>query len=127
MLKNKVIIITGAAGGIGSATTYLAAQKGAIPVLTDIKKEELKKIAENLGKIAENEVMYIEHDVTSLESWDSLIDAVQKKYSQIDILVNNAGVVQPGAAEEIPHEKYTNKFQLIFSEQYMDVEPLCVL
>ena len=105
MLKNKVIIITGAAGGIGSALANLVTQKGAILVLTDISKEKIEKIAKNLGKITEKEVMYIEHDVTSLESWDSLIDAVQKKYSQIDILVNNAGVVQPGAAEEILHEK----------------------
>ncbi len=114
MLKDKVIIITGAAGGIGSATAHLFAKHGAILILTDIHKEGL----EDLGALLKDsgvETMLIEHDVADPESWQSLMEKVRQKYSRVDILINNAGVVQPGAAEKISLDEVQNQLSVNLS------------
>ena len=100
MLKERVTIITGAAGGIGSAAAHLFAQHGAILVLTDIRNKELQELTETIKKSGA-EVLAVEHDIREPESWKSLVEKVRKKYGRIDILINNAGVIQPGAAEKI--------------------------
>lgn len=100
MLKEKVIIITGAAGGIGSATAHLFAQRGAILILTDIHREKLKELGEAL-KDSGTKTMTVEHDVSDSESWESLVERVRQEFGKIDVLINNAGVIQPGPAEEI--------------------------
>lgn len=104
MFKEKVIVITGAAGGIGSATASLFARKGATLVLTDIRVnalEEQKKEFEEINA----EPLIVQHDVTDPQSWNSLLDRVKQKYGRIDILINNAGIVEPGLADELPFEK----------------------
>jgi 3-oxoacyl-[acyl-carrier protein] reductase len=114
MLKDKVAIITGAAGGIGSATAHLFARHGAVLVLTDIHKEGL----ENLGALLKDsgaETMLIEHDVADAESWQSLMGKIRKKYGRVDILINNAGVVQPGAAEKITLDEVQNQLSVNLS------------
>ena len=114
MLKDKVVIITGAAGGIGSATAHLFAKHGAILVLTDINKEGL----EDLGALLKDsgaDTMLIEHDVADPESWQSIMEKVRQKYGKVDILINNAGVVQPGAAEKIPLEEVQNQLSVNLS------------
>jgi short-subunit dehydrogenase len=104
MLKNKVVVITGAAGGIGRKLAALLAGRGARLVLTDIRKDKLEEL-EKAIRAQGFEVRIVEHDVTRPESWDALVSKVLYSFGKIDILINNAGVVQPGAAWEISREK----------------------
>lgn len=104
MLKDKVIIITGAAGGIGSAAAHLLGRHGAALVITDIKKEGLEKLATSLRGFGVK-TMVVEHDVTDPGSWQSLLEKVKQEYGKIDVLINNAGLVQPGAAERVTLDK----------------------
>jgi len=104
MLKDKVVVITGAAGGIGRKLAALLASRGARLVLTDIRKEKLEEL-EKAIKAEGLEVRIVEHDVTRPESWDALVSKVLFAFGRIDILINNAGVVQPAAAWEISREK----------------------
>jgi len=118
MLKEKVIIITGAAGGIGSATARLFAERGAILVLIDIQREKLKELGEAL-KNSGTKAMTVEHDVTDSESWESLMEKVVKEFGKIDVLINNAGVIQPGPAEvikldEVKHQISVNLLGTIY-------------
>jgi len=118
MLKENVIVITGAAGGIGSATAHLFAQHGAILVLTDIQREKLKALGEAL-KSSGTKTMTIEHDVTDSESWESLVGKVVEEFGKIDVLINNAGVIQPGPADmieldEVKHQVSVNLLGTIY-------------
>jgi len=113
MLKEKITIITGAAGGIGSATARLFAQNGAVLVLTDIRNKELQELSKAM-KDSGIETMTIEHDIRDPESWKSLVEKVRKKYGRIDILVNNAGVIQPGATEEISLDEVHHQVSVNF-------------
>jgi 3-oxoacyl-[acyl-carrier protein] reductase len=104
MTKNKVIIITGAAGGIGSATAQLLAHQGNALVLADIRRERLEDLGKRLERL-HAKFMLVKHNVTDLESWESLMNIVKNEFGRIDVLINNAGVVQPGAAEKISTDK----------------------
>lgn len=114
MLKDKVAIITGAAGGIGSSAARLLAQQGAVLVLTDIRNKKLQELGETM-KDSGAEIMIVEHDIRDPESWKSLVEKVRKKYGRIDILINNAGVIRPGAAEKISLDEVQHQVSVNFS------------
>ncbi|MGD9345919.1 MAG: SDR family oxidoreductase [Candidatus Aminicenantes bacterium] len=103
-LEDKVVIITGAAGGIGRAVARLFAHHGAILVLTDIRENALHELRNSLVKSGAK-TYTAEHNVSDPKSWHSLMWRVVEIYGRVDILVNNAGVVQPGAAEVLPIHK----------------------
>jgi 3(or 17)beta-hydroxysteroid dehydrogenase len=87
-LKNKIALITGSARGIGQATAELFHKEGATVIISDIRDEEGKVIAEKLGEKAE----YMHLDVGDEKEWLILAEFIRIKYGRIDILVNNAGI-----------------------------------
>jgi short-subunit dehydrogenase len=99
-LKNKVAVITGAAGGIGWSVAHLFAYHGAILVLTDIREQAIAELRDSLNKY-NVKTLAVVHDVADPHSWCSLMRRVIKSYGRVDIMVNNAGVVQPGATEDL--------------------------
>ena len=103
-LEDKVVVITGAAGGIGRAVAHLFAHHGAILVLTDIRKIALKELRDCL-KRSGAKILTVRHDVADPGSWHSLMRRVLETFGRVDIMVNNAGVVQPGAAEALTIHK----------------------
>ncbi|MBO1517570.1 glucose 1-dehydrogenase [Psychrobacter celer] len=87
-LQDKVIIITGAAQGMGETHARLCLAEGAKVVLTDINAEKGEALAKELGDNA----LFVKHDVTDEEDWSKVANATQEKFGQIDVLVNNAGI-----------------------------------
>lgn len=90
-LKEKVAIITGAAGGIGAATAKLFAQEGAWVLATDIQEEKLNKWVSKASEKGLN-IKSFTHDVSDEQQWETLINKALGLYGHIDILVNNAGI-----------------------------------
>jgi NAD(P)-dependent dehydrogenase (short-subunit alcohol dehydrogenase family) len=90
-LKDKVAIITGAAGGIGKATAILFSKESARLVLADVNADGLKEVA---GRIAEagGTVIIKKTDVSSEDEAKALMALALESYPQIDILCNIAGV-----------------------------------
>ena len=87
-LQDKVIIITGAAQGMGETHARLCLEEGAKVVLTDINSKKGDALAKELGDNA----LFIKHDVTNEDDWAQVVKATQEKFGQIDVLVNNAGI-----------------------------------
>ncbi len=90
-LKGKTAIITGAAGGIGSAISLRFAQEGANIFICDLEQsagKELKKRISRQGVKA----IFFPMDVTLEADWKRLISEVEKINLTLDILVNNAGI-----------------------------------
>jgi NAD(P)-dependent dehydrogenase (short-subunit alcohol dehydrogenase family) len=90
-LSDKVAIITGAASGMGLAGAQLFAREGATVVMTDVSEESLQREAaaiRDAGGIATAIVL----DVTSPESWTTVVDQVVAEHGRVDVLVNNAGI-----------------------------------
>jgi len=90
-LKDKVAIITGAAGGIGKATAKLFAEEGAKVVLVDLKMEALEETAKELG-LKEDQYLLVAADVTKEEDVINFVKQTKEKFGRIDVLVNNAGI-----------------------------------
>jgi len=87
--KGKVAIVTGAARGIGEATAWAFAKRGAIAVIVDINSEGAKKIAADIQTKGLNAVAYTV-DVSDTQAVDDMVEDVFERYGRIDILVNNA-------------------------------------
>jgi cyclopentanol dehydrogenase len=85
-LQGAVALITGAAGGIGSATARRFSAEGADVVLTDIRAADCAAVADEVGGLA------LEHDVTSDASWAAVVAAALERFGRLTVLVNNAGV-----------------------------------
>ena len=96
-VKGKVALVTGARRGLGAAISAMLASEGAKVVLTDRKADGSEEVMKQIAD-AGGEAVFIEHDVTSEDSWNNAIAETLKAYGKLDILVNNAGV---GAGQNI--------------------------
>ncbi len=103
--KDKVVILTGAASGIGRATAQLFAKEGAVQVISDIDKINLEITYETLGE-AKSRTMMISMDVRNSSDVRNMIEKTIEAYKKIDVLVVNAGVVRVGPVEDFPDEDY---------------------
>ena len=92
MIKDKVVIVTGASSGIGYATALTLSKSGAKVAIgarrTDKLLELENKIRQNGGDAFSQKL-----DVTKKSDCDSFVDATIKKWGGVDILVNNAGLM----------------------------------
>ena len=90
-LKDKVILITGGAKGIGAAIAQTVAQEGAIPVIVDRDQEAAEKLHEDLRQ--RGSVSYVVvAELATAEACSGAVEQTLKKLGRIDALVNNAGV-----------------------------------
>jgi NAD(P)-dependent dehydrogenase (short-subunit alcohol dehydrogenase family) len=83
-LRGKVAIVTGAAGGIGSATARRLAAEGASLVLADLDAEGAQRVADELSGIA------VRTDVTDESAVKALVEAALARFGRLDVLHNNA-------------------------------------
>jgi len=102
MFNNKVVLITGASGGIGKAIAKKFATAGAKVALNDIApaEENLKKLAKELGS------RYFLADVSKLEEVEKMVENIQKEFGRLDVLVNNAGITQDRTLAKMTKEEW---------------------
>ncbi|ETT82347.1 bifunctional rhamnulose-1-phosphate aldolase/short-chain dehydrogenase [Viridibacillus sp. FSL R5-0477] len=99
--SRHVALITGGAGGIGSATCRLLASQGAHIVIADLNKEGAEKVASELNqKYGEGRAFSVVMDVTDETQIKEAFEQTVLKYGGVDILVNNAGLATSSPLEE---------------------------
>jgi L-fucose dehydrogenase len=90
-IKDKIVIITGGAKGIGGATTRRLAEEGAIPVMIDRDAEAGEKLQEELqAKGKESLLLLLE--IGEVDNCKKAIAQTLEKYGRLDALINNVGV-----------------------------------
>ncbi|MCY4565552.1 MAG: SDR family oxidoreductase [Gammaproteobacteria bacterium] len=99
-LEDKVCLITGAARGQGAVEARLFAAEGGTVWLTDVRDEEGRALAAEVGG------EYRHLDVRDAVAWDSLVAEILDAGGRIDVLVNNAGIFQARRLLETEPEEF---------------------
>lgn len=93
-INNRIVVVTGAAGGIGSALAATFARAGARRVVcADMDLDGAEQTAQGVGDIARR------LDVADSDSVKALIDEVETDVGPIDLFCSNAGIIVPGGPE----------------------------
>lgn len=96
-MSDKVALVTGAARGIGLATTRLFIEQGWRVAMVDRDAEELEKVAQHMS--ADTVAAFV-HDVSLPDDVIAMEAAVSAAFGRIDAVVNNAGVADFGPIED---------------------------
>ena len=91
-LLGQVVLVTGAASGIGAATALELLQRGALPVLVDCDAEPLARMAERCGP----GTLHLVADVTDLVTMEQVVAQTLARHGHIDAVFANAGVAAFG-------------------------------
>ena len=95
-IKDRVIVITGGTGVLGSCMVEYLAEQGAKVAVLARNAEKAEVLIENL-KTKGLECSFFQTDVNNKDSVETTADAIMTKYGRVDVLVNGAGGNQPGA------------------------------
>jgi NAD(P)-dependent dehydrogenase (short-subunit alcohol dehydrogenase family) len=104
-LDGKVVLISGAARGIGSETAQLMAKAGAKVVVGDVMDDAGRKTVAAINASG-GQADYVRLDVTKEEDWIAAIGLATGRFGKLDVLVNNAGVFIGKGIEEITMEEW---------------------
>jgi len=101
-MKDKVVLITGASGGIGKTIAKKFAEAQAKIALNDIAEaqEALKSFSQEIGG------KYFLADVSKLEEVEKMVQDIQKEFGRLDVLVNNAGITQDRTLAKMTKEEW---------------------
>jgi len=120
-LEKKTAIITGAAGGIGSAIALRFAQEGATVFICDLEqsagKELEKKISQTKGK-----AIFFPMDVTSEPDWEKLVIEMTNLNLTLDILVNNAGINIRKQIEEMEVDEWDTMMRVNVRSVFLGIK-----
>lgn len=105
ILRDKVVLVTGAGAGIGAAITVAMAEAGAHVVAADIDGGAARKTAD---KAAEFQVksLALQADVGSLGDIDRMVEAAVGAFGRLDVIVNNAGVTRRAYIMDLTEEDW---------------------
>jgi 3alpha(or 20beta)-hydroxysteroid dehydrogenase len=101
-LSGKHAIVTGGAQGQGAAISRAFVAEGATVVIADVAVEPGEALAAELGDAA----LFVHHDVSSEESWKSVVAAANEKFGPVNVLANNAGILRFGDVISQPVEEF---------------------
>ncbi|MPY95821.1 MAG: SDR family NAD(P)-dependent oxidoreductase [Acidimicrobiia bacterium] len=108
-LRDRVAVITGGGGGIGSAAGRKFAAEGArAVVLVDRDAAAAEKAAAGLGEVGWG----LGVDVTDEDAIVDLVQTVEERYGPIDVFLSNAGAGGAGGGEEAPNEAWQKQWEL---------------
>jgi 3alpha(or 20beta)-hydroxysteroid dehydrogenase len=87
-LGGKVAIVTGGARGQGEGEARRFVAEGATVVITDVRDEEGRQVAADLGPAAR----FVHHDVSDGDGWKEVVETAVGLFGRLDVLVNNAAI-----------------------------------
>lgn len=105
-LKDKVCLITGAAGGIGEGIAKRYVTAGAKVAIADLKLDTAKKTAAMLTAMGPGEAIAVEMNVTSEQQVQAGVARVIETWGGVDVLVSNAGIQIVHKIEDFPFEDW---------------------
>jgi NAD(P)-dependent dehydrogenase (short-subunit alcohol dehydrogenase family) len=90
-VHEKVVLVTGAASGIGRATALLLAQEGATVIVSDINLKAAEQVAGEIDQQG-GQCEPARLDVADEGGWRAVLDVILSRHQRLDVLINNAGL-----------------------------------
>ncbi|MDH9161184.1 3-hydroxybutyrate dehydrogenase [Staphylococcus succinus] len=118
MVEDKVMIMTGAASGIGLGIAKAFLNKGAKVVLADLDKDKLNQEVAQL-KIQGFDCIAIHVDVTEENEMAQMIEETMRHYGRLDILFNNAGLQHVTPIESFSTEKFRQMVDIMLTGSFI--------
>lgn len=114
-LKNKVILLTGAGGGIGLETAKALVYMGAKVIIADVDKQKLTYADNILTNIfGESSAEFYKIDLSDENQIYNMISYIEEKYGCPDVIFNNATITYMGAVEEVPIASWDKSYAVNF-------------
>jgi len=107
--QDQVVVITGAARGIGLVTAEMATREGALVVVSDLDPTAVKAAVERVGGPA----IGVAGDVSDPAQVRRCVDEVMKQHGRIDVLVNNAAVNSYHPPEDLPEQTWRRELEVL--------------
>lgn len=109
-LRDKVVLISGGAKGIGAATARSLAEEGAFPLIVDRDREAGEKLRQELEQLTARSA-FIPADLTSAEACEQSVTRALQVFGRLDALINNAGVNDRIGLEDGNPQRYIESLQ----------------
>ena len=109
--ESKIVIVTGAASGIGEKTAIKFANEGAKVVIADINKETGSIVADQIKK-NNGEALFVETNVAEFISVDNMVSQTLDTFGIPDVLINNAGINVFGEPLNMPDSEWKRAFSV---------------
>jgi NAD(P)-dependent dehydrogenase (short-subunit alcohol dehydrogenase family) len=109
--KDQVMVVTGAARGIGFATAEMAAQEGAQVVVCDLDPTMVEAAVKRIGA----RTMGVVGDVSDSSQVRKNVDQVMKAHGRIDVLINNAAITSYHPPESLPEEVWRRELDVVLT------------
>lgn len=110
-MKDKVVVITGGALGMGKAHSVLFAREGAQVVLTDINEAAGQATADEISQ-GGGKAVFFRHDVANAGDWQQIVAQCITRFGRIDVLVNNAGILLLKMLEDTADDEWDHIFNI---------------
>ena len=118
--KNRTVIVTGAARGMGASYARGFVAEGANVVIADVVDQEGQSLADQLGDRA----IFSRLDVTSETDWAATVTAAETAFGPVSVLVNNAGIVHFAPIADTTPADWSRVIDINLTGTYLGIRAL---
>jgi NAD(P)-dependent dehydrogenase (short-subunit alcohol dehydrogenase family) len=120
-LENKVVVVTGAGGGIGREIAIAFSKMGSKVVICDINRERAE---ETCTEMRGDHLLSIK-DLSRVSDCRELVEETVKKYGQLNILINNAAIIHRIPIEDVSEEDWDRMMDVNLKSQFFLTREAC--
>jgi NAD(P)-dependent dehydrogenase (short-subunit alcohol dehydrogenase family) len=121
-LKDKTVLVTGGASGIGAAIVEAFVLQGARVFFLDIQDEPARSLAQRLQRPECVPPQYFRCDLTNIPDLQKVVETITQSSATVDVLVNNAGNDQRHSVEEVTPEFWDRCMQMNLKHQFFTAQ-----
>lgn len=115
-VRNKIVVVTGAAMGFGEGIARIMKENGANVILADINEQAGRETVTSLNTISNSSrAVFVKTDVTSPESVKALIFKSVCKFGGLDVFISNAGILRAGGLDDMTPEIFEQVTKVNYS------------
>jgi len=105
-VKEKVVLITGSARGIGKTAARMFLQNGAKVVICDVNEAQLEAAEKDLNPDGKLPLLTVAADVSKRESMDLAVKKITEMWGRVDVLINNAGITRDAMLNKMTEQAF---------------------